>query len=177
MSPLSESCDSDREIGKPLSLFCMEFGVREEDLGQVTRIGRRCFLVDGSNRDLIEIQKTLKEKKTDIFGVGIYLGEEKRRFAPSPALIELIAARTDEHKAIVDAKSAWLFLCGRDVFGKAIVRSDDPTGSGYLLVQNEQDESLGYGLLPSAGARRRSKNVAIRNLLDRGFFLRRERLA
>jgi len=163
-----------RENGK-LSSFCQEFGLEEEDLGHVVHLGRRCFLLDGSNRDLLEIQKKLKEKKTDIFGLGVYLGEEKQRFEPSPACLELIAAKTQEHKAVVDAKAEWLFLCGRDLFDKAVVESGEPTASGYLLIQNTRDENLGYGLVPSA--RRKAKNIAIKNLLDRGFFLRRERLA
>jgi hypothetical protein len=81
-----------------------------------------------------------------LFGVGIFLGEEKKYFEPSPALIELIAGKVTEHKAIVDEKAAWLFLCGRDIFDKGVKEKGTATNKGYLLVQNEEGENLGLWL-------------------------------
>jgi ribosome biogenesis protein Nip4 len=104
-----------------------------------------------------------------LFGVGIFLGEEKKYFEPSPALIELIAGKVTEHKAIVDEKAAWLFLCGRDIFDKGVKEKGTATNKGYLLVQNEEGENLGYGL------HSHQKNILIKHLQDRGFYLRRER--
>jgi len=171
MSLLNESCNPDRKRRKSLSLFCADFGLTEEDLGTVLRIRRRCFLIDSSNHDLLELQETLKKRKIDLFGVGVYLGEEKKVFEPSPALIELLSARTKEHKAVVDEKAEWLFLCGRDIFAKGIAEKAVSTRNGLVFVMNSQGENLGYGKLVKEG------NVAIKNILDRGFYLRRERMA
>ena len=151
-----------------LNEFCGEFGVTEQELGNVTRLGRRCFLTVEDQEPLI------KKLKDNLFGVGVYLGEEKQRFEPSAALLELIADRTRDHKLVVDERAAWLFLCGRDILDQGVRRKGEPTGSGLLLVQNEKDENLGYGAVPRGG--RRARGVAAKNLLDRGFFLRRERL-
>jgi len=150
-----------------LNEFCTEFGLTEGALGTVTRLGRRCFLT------LPEQEETIGRLRQHLFGAGVYLGEEKERFSPSPALVELLAARTTGYRAIVDEKAAWLFLCGRDLFAKGIVRRDAPTKSGFLLITDERGENLGYGALP----KKKEKNVAVKNLLDRGFYLRRERLA
>jgi ribosome biogenesis protein Nip4 len=151
-----------------LNEFCREFGVTEADIGHVTRLGRRCFLTAENQEPLI------KKLKNNLFGVGVYLGEEKQRFEPSAALLELIAGKTREHKLVVDERAAWLFLCGRDILEQGVRRKGEPTGNGFLLVQNEKDENLGYGAVPRGG--RRARGVAAKNLLDRGFFLRRERL-
>jgi ribosome biogenesis protein Nip4 len=166
-----------------ISEFCREFGVGE--IGHITRLGRRCFLTLPEHAPLIE------RRRKELFGAGVYLGEEKPHFEPSPALLELVAAKMAGHKAVVDEKAACLFLCGRDLFTAGIVKMDEPTENGYVLVQDEQGENLGYGLCVDRSAeasakrsaqaaklrRRLGKNVSIKNLLDRGFYLRRERLA
>jgi ribosome biogenesis protein Nip4 len=156
--------------------FLSEFNLAEQDIGHITRAGRRCFLT------LPEHDALIATHKRELFGCGVFLGEEKERFEPSAALLELIAAKTREHKTVVDEKAAWLYLCDRDILDKGVVQMGAPTKSGYLLVQDERDENLGYGFAPGAArkqsgkARSRDKNVAVKNLLDRGFFLRRERL-
>ncbi len=159
-----------------LSGFCEGFGLGEEALGMVTRIGRRCFLV-GENDRVNETLRHLDGRKAELFGVGVFLGEEKSRFEPSPACVELIATKMEQHKAVVDEKAEWLFLCGRDLFNKAFIRRGEPTRDGLWLVENAKGENLGYGVAPTARGRRKEKNVAIKNLLDRGFYLRRERFA
>jgi ribosome biogenesis protein Nip4 len=156
--------------------FLAEFSLTEDNIGHTTRIGRRCFLT------LPEHDELIAKHRKELFGCGVFLGEEKERFEPSAALLELIAAKTSEHKTVVDEKAAWLYLCDRDILDKGVVQMGSPTKSGYLLVQDERDENLGYGFVPGATrkqsgkAKFRNKNVAVRNLLDRGFFLRRERL-
>jgi len=152
-----------------LNEFCEEFGLTEADIGHLTRLGRRCFLT-------LEDQEPLIVKlKKDLFGAGVYLGEEKQRFEPSAALLEIIAGKTSEHKTVVDERAAWLFLCGRDILDKGLITAAEPTRNGYLLVQNEHDENLGYGRKPTPKDRKRGHDMAVKNLLDRGNFLRRER--
>ncbi len=144
--------------------FCAEFGVDAADLGHVVSIGRRHYLINDEKQE-----ELLLKLKQSVFAAGVFLGEEKRRFEPSAALLELISSRTKEHKAVVDEKAAWLFLCDRDILTKGVVKLAEPTESGYLLVQDQRDENLGFGLA------NQRKNVAVKNILDRGNFLRRER--
>jgi|GEM_PF-207843 len=146
--------------------FCGEFGVDEKEFGTVLELGRRFYLVNDDQ----PLLATIERLKKNLFSAGVYLGEEKQRFEPSAALLELISRRTTEHKAIVDEKAAWLFLCDRDILDKGVVKMAEPTKAGFLLVQNEQDENLGFGLLS-----KKRGNMAVRNVLDRGNFLRRER--
>ncbi|MFH1174925.1 MAG: hypothetical protein V1725_07355 [archaeon] len=125
------------------------------------RIGKRYYQLPAK---LAEVQKKISR---DLFCGGIPLGEEKREFMPSIALLEMIAMHSDK-KAVINKKSAWLFLCGRDVFAGGIISL--AVQSGPVLVQNELDENLGLGMVE-----RKGKTLIIKNVLDRGNFLRRER--
>jgi ribosome biogenesis protein Nip4 len=129
------------------------------DYSLVKKIGRRYYLV---NQDIRE-----KEIPGKPFALGTFLGEEKRTFLPSPALIGLIA-RTSARKATVTKEAEWLFLCGRDVLPKGIISitADD----GLILVQNERDENLGYGKIIH-----QKNGILIKNVLDKGAYLRMER--
>lgn len=145
-----------------LNEFCQGFGLGEKDLGHITRFGRRCFLT------LPEQEQIIQEK--DLFGAGVFLGEEKNVFDPSPAVLEIISSKTKDHKAVVDDKAEWLFLCGRDIFDKGIAKKGVPTVNGLFLLENRRGENLGLGKAVKKG------NVVIKNILDRGHFLRRERM-
>lgn len=143
----------------PLNEFLAEFGVAP--LENVHKIGRGYFLILPEQEEFIA--------KEGVFGAGIFLGYKKKRFEPSPALLELIASKTEKHKARVDEKAEWLFLCGRDLFAKGILQKGEPTKNGLYLIENDRGENLGYGKAS------KKKNIAITNILDRGFYLRRER--
>jgi ribosome biogenesis protein Nip4 len=96
---------------------------------------------------------------------GTYLGIEGRMFIPSFFLLEKL--RDHSKKAIINEKAAWLFICGRDILSESVVKADPLNSRDYLLVMNENKEILGYGYYIDG---------KIRNLLDRGDFLRRERI-
>ncbi|MBI4441200.1 hypothetical protein HY639_03465 [Candidatus Woesearchaeota archaeon] len=97
------------------------------------------------------------------FSLGLPLGGKKNGiFMPSLPLLTLLAPHTTQ-KVVITDKAAWLFLCGRNVAAASIVKR---AAEGFVLVQNKQDENLGYGQLTKDG---------VRNLLDRGDYLRRER--
>ena len=132
----------------------------DEDLGDIIEIKRRYFLVND----------TLKRANVqDPAYIGIYLGERKGSFRPSPALLELIAEKSGK-KLFVDKKGEWLFLCARDLFGRSILRSN--VKQGLVLVQNEQDQNLGYGKI--INSLEKKDQVVVKNLLDRGAYLRDE---
>ena len=121
------------------------------------------------------LNKTLKKLSVkDFFYVGIYLGKMKKgRFFPSVNLLRMIA-ETKANKVIVDKKTEWLFICGRDIFKKGIKKVAGSKNKGdYTLILNVYNECLGYGKILHDLDRPR-KGVVIKNILDIGDFLRRE---
>jgi ribosome biogenesis protein Nip4 len=78
------------------------------------------------------------------------------------------------NKAVVDGKAAWLFSCGRDVFGTGILKVMGSKRKGDVtLVLNEFGECLGFGKIMDSLSGSEGK-VAVKNILDIGDFLRRE---
>lgn len=104
----------------------------------------------------------LKEVNGRIESKGAYLGTQKKSFEPSLYLLERIS-KVSKNKVFVNKESEWLFLCGRDVFEKNILKND--ATKHIFLVQNENDENLGLGMFTRG---------MVKNLMDRGDFLRRE---
>lgn len=105
---------------------------------------------------------------------GAFLGETRNgKFLPGFELLRLIAEK-DSNRIVVDKKSEWLFVCGRDVFKQGIV---NVTGSGrkgdYTIVLNQNHECLGFGRI-ICDLEKAKDGVVIKNLLDVGDFLRRE---
>lgn len=94
---------------------------------------------------------------------GLFLGEEQKSgFVPSPNLLNLINKQSSKH-IILNEKSAWLFVCGRDVFLEGVVQ--DCFEKGVVLVLNEQKEVLGIAM---------KKGKEYKNIYDIGILLRRE---
>jgi len=101
------------------------------------------------------------------FSVGLPLGEVRReKFFPSLSLLDWMSNRSEQKITIHSDALEWLFLCGRDPFKKNV--EFDAGLSGLVLIDGPGGENLGYGLLSK-------QKKEIRNLLDRGDFLRRER--
>ncbi len=124
--------------------------------------GNKYFL---TNPELEKIEK----KIPDIISSGIILGESrnKENFRPSIYLLELLSSKSN-NKIFVNEKAEWLFLCGRDVLPESI--TTDNSSREIFLVQNKLDENLGFGKKV-----KNKKSYFIKNILDRGDFLRRER--
>jgi ribosome biogenesis protein Nip4 len=125
------------------------------------------------------LSKTLKEIVSgDFFYAGTYLGKAKRGvFFPSFNLLSMIAKRKEANKVIVDEKSEWLFIVGRDLFKRGILRACGSQKRGACaLVMNQHEESLGFGrIIRSLDERKNKQEVAVRNISDIGDFLRREK--
>ncbi|MFT4260964.1 MAG: hypothetical protein ACMXX9_00855 [Candidatus Woesearchaeota archaeon] len=109
-----------------------------------------------------EIIPEMKNVEGRIVSMGLVLGVKKKNFVPSLYLLEKIAKETD-NKIFVNDKAEWLFLCGRDVFLNNVI--EDNSSSELFLVQNARDENLGLA---------KKKGNLIKNIVDRGDFLRRE---
>ncbi len=110
----------------------------------------------------------------DFFYAGLYLGKVKRgKFFPSFNLLRIIS-ETKANKVIVDKKTEWLFICGRDIFRRGIKKVMGSKNKGdYTLVLNVEGECLGYGKILN-DLEKSKKKIVIKNILDIGDFLRRE---
>jgi ribosome biogenesis protein Nip4 len=112
--------------------------------------------------------------RRDFYYAGRYLGKEKKhKFFPSFDLLSMLA-ETKANKVVVDDKAAWLFICGRDIFGKRItaVYGSKRTGD-FTLILNEFGECLGFGRI-SHSLDAENVGAVVRNVSDVGDFLRRE---
>ena len=110
----------------------------------------------------------------DFFYAGLYLGKAKKDgFFPSFNLLRIIA-ESKANKVVVDKKTEWLFICGRDGFKRGIKKVVGSRNRGsYTLILNMKSECLGYGEILH-DLDKPGKGVVIKNILDIGDFLRRE---
>jgi ribosome biogenesis protein Nip4 len=142
--------------------FISQFTDRK--IENIIKIKGKYYLV---SRELNELRQKIKPEPEYI---GLFLGEEtKNCFKPGLALIDEIAKISDR-KVFVNDKGEWLFLCGRDLFGKSVVKSN--VNNGLVLVQSMKDENLGYGKF--VGNIANKGKTVIKNILDKGDYLRRE---
>ncbi len=153
---------------KALMKFAVQVGAKfslNADL-TVNRAGR-IFLLN---------EALLGVSRKDFYYAGTYLGKVKNgKFFPSFNLLKMLA-EGKANKIVVDKKAAWLFICGRDVFGTGIVGVQGSRRKGdHALVLNEFGECLGFGrIVGSLGGAAEKGEVAVKNISDIGDFLRRE---
>jgi ribosome biogenesis protein Nip4 len=140
----------------------------EQKLLYVEKIGRQYYQIQPELKELmLQINSRIHRQPVS---AGLFLGEEKgKEFKPSIALLDLIG-HASQRWVMVDDKAEWLFLCGRDVFGKSVVKAN--VNSGIALVVNSKKEVLGYGKI--TGELKNKERVFVKNILDRGDYLRRE---
>jgi ribosome biogenesis protein Nip4 len=152
---------------KPMIDFLRRFHAEIDlDESMIARKQNRCFLLNGTLKGLIT---------KEFFYAGTYLGKTKgARFFPSFGLLSLMA-RSRANMIVVDKRTEWLFICGRDVFKKGIVKATSVRRKGdHVLVLNEHGECLGFGRVLQNPDEDRGE-VFVKNILDIGDFLRRER--
>ncbi len=130
-----------------------------------TKINNSYYLV---NKDLIKLSKKIKYKPESI---GLFLGkEENGRFTPSLALLEILSKKSKDKIYVKDIGEID-FLYGKDLRERHIIKIEGEIKDGFLkFVQNEYDENLGLGKIKIKNGK-----IKIRNKIDRGDFLRRER--
>ena len=133
------------------------------------------FVVEKAGRYFLLNEILLKFAQKNFYYAGVYLGKAKNgKFFPSINLLSMLA-KGKANKIVVKKKAAWLFICGRDIFRKGILAMHCSRKRGnYVLVLNEFGDCLGFGRIVlgfDGGAR---NEVAVKNILDVGDFLRRE---
>lgn len=134
---------------------------------QVVKIGKNYFL---ANEQLKELRSKIDR---DIFSLGVFLGQDSGKFfEPSPALLEILSKMpgADCRKIYIAPKVEGLFLYGRNILSDSIDKNPHDIKLGYVFVQNEHDENLGYGIFNQQGPQ-----LVVKNLLDKGSYLRIER--
>lgn len=151
---------------KPIDDFVSLFGASISlDESLIVKKRNRYFLLSASLKKL-----TLR----DFFYAGTYLGKvENGRFFPGFELLRMMTEKK-ANKVVVNKKTEWLFICGRDVFKRGIVKVIGPGRKGdHVLVLNCYGECLGFGRVVS-DLGREEESVVIKNISDIGDFLRRE---
>jgi ribosome biogenesis protein Nip4 len=145
------------------NLFGVDVGLNEN---LVVKKGDQYFLVTE------DLKKVMSK---GFFCVGSYLGKvEDGVFSPGFEFLRMLSQK-DANCIIVDQKTEWLFICGRDVFKRGITGTKGSTKRGdYVLVLNKNGETLGYGRV-TCDFDEVKKGVAVKDILDLGDFLRRER--
>ncbi len=147
--------------------FAARFGAKiilDED--SVVKKEGRYFLLSGTLKRLI---------RKNYYYAGTYLGKLRDgKFFPSFILLSRLA-KGGAKSVIVDRKTAWLFICGRDIFRKGILKvKGSISKNDYTLVLNEFNECLGFGRVLSDFNVAGRDNLAVKNVSDLGDFLRRE---
>ncbi len=88
----------------------------------------------------------------------------------------MIAKKKEANNVMVDERSEWLFIVGRDLFKRGILKATGSKKRGdYTLIVNQHGESLGFGRIVRGLDENGKNQVAVRNISDVGDFLRRER--
>ncbi len=154
---------------KPLKIFLEKIGA-QIDLNEA--------LIDVAGEKFFLLNDTLKDLTTRIpqkyYYAGVLLGALRNNvFLPSFPLISMIAEKV-RNRIFVNDKTAWLFICGRDIFKEGITRIEgSPKKGDYTLILNKHNECLGLGVLKQP-PQEAEKGVVVKNIFDLGDFLRRE---
>jgi ribosome biogenesis protein Nip4 len=133
-------------------------------------------IVRNRNRYYLLSKKLKHQVPKGFFYAGAYLGAVKgASLFPSFLLLAMISERK-ANKLVVDKKTAWLFICGRDIFKKGILEGNNLKKGDYTLILNEHNECLGFGkIMHNIREEINVNKVAVKNILDIGDFLRREK--
>ncbi len=148
-----------------INRFNASIGLDEELMAEKQN---RYFLLNKSLKRLIS---------KDFFYAGVYLGKARGKvFFPSFCLLTMMA-KGKANKIMVDKRTEWLFICGRDIFRQGVKSMIGSRRRGdYALILNQYDECLGFGrILCNLDEDQTKHKVAVKNISDIGDFLRRER--
>lgn len=149
-----------RSLNEFLTAIGAEHGYDEEKL---LKVNTKRFVVDGKLSDFVLDRRQLVY-------AGRYLGKTRREFLPSSILLDELSRVEGLNRIHVDAETAWLFVCGRDIFGENVRRMEGEFAGGNAFLVMFGGSCLGYGVVePSEG------RLILRNVLDIGDFLRREK--
>ncbi len=172
-----EKLDSRKKKKKVLENASKYYGFREELKKYDFRLsGREVFLLDKELGGFLDsLPDDLKEK---IVHAGIKVGEVGRKFRFS---LEgsFFLVRREKKKVYIDDKAEMLFLYGRDVFSRSVLSvTKDVEENDIVFVCNVRGDVLGIGKARFSAEEMIGKGdrVVVENLVDRGEYLRKEKL-
>jgi ribosome biogenesis protein Nip4 len=152
---------------RPIEVFISRFG------NEITF--NKELMVEKNQRYYLFNPCLKKDVQYDFYYAGLYLGKIGKNggFFPSFNLLNMLVDVV-ANKIVIDQKAAWLFICGRDVFCKGVIKAMGSKRKGDVtLVLNEFGECLGFGRI--ADLSNSDGEIAVQNVLDVGDFLRREK--
>jgi len=131
------------------------------DESKVIRINDQYFTLDAEF-------DSPPERKSLVYA-GTYIGRDRKVFEPSAILLDLLSKEQETRKVNVNRETAWLFVCGRDIFQENILCAEGrlSPGSYYLVIFDRW--CLGYGRYETVW-----NSKMIRNYYNIGDFLHRE---
>jgi 60S ribosome subunit biogenesis protein NIP7 len=126
-----------------------------------------------------ELAEFLKNTGVKVVSAGIKVGEVGKRFRLTlEGAFFLVKAK--KKRIYVNRKGEMLFLYGRDIFASSVMKAlPDIRENDIVFVCNTKGDILGIGKSRYDAERIRSveeDKVVIENLVDRGEYLRKERL-
>lgn len=136
------------------------------------------LIVEKKNKYFLLGAKLKEVVSKDFYYAGVYLGKVKKGvFFPGFNLLAMIGDSRDANKVVVNEKTEWLFIVGRDIFKQGIVEVTGSKRKGdYTIVLNKRGEFLGFGkMLRNIDEETNKSEVVVKNISDIGDFLRREK--
>jgi 60S ribosome subunit biogenesis protein NIP7 len=127
--------------------------------GVLVAVGKRIYLV---KKEVLKTAREMEKKGVTPYCLGVETGTIHEEFEPSVELAGLISGYTSA-KTVISEEGEKLFSYGRDVFVGNIVEGEK---EGMRIVVNERGEVLGLG---------RFDGDMLRNVVDKGFYLRGKR--
>lgn len=128
------------------------------------------------NGRIFLLNDKLDKYPNDFFYAGLFLGRIKLgKIVPSLQFLSILS-KNKANKIILNNKASWLFICGKDINLGGILRSKASLKKGSItLVLNCQGDCLGFGKIIVNNDKKLEKKIFLKNLLDIGDFLRREK--
>ena len=137
---------------------------------------RKALFADGEFTEVFlideKILKVISSMKTNPYSAGLFIAKVAgKEVTPS---LQLLHQLKPSKTVVVSPKAEQEFLYGKHVVSREVVWSSPLLGKEMVVVCNEADEKLGYGvaLTNSDIMRKLGGEVVVRNICDLGWYLR-----
>ncbi len=143
--------------------FVRKLGISPNVLDKLGNLVKESKFVYSVNDKLLNHITSIDHR---FFFVGTSIGELRQKgFFPNPEFIDFLSKRSED-KIIINDKSEWMFLCGKDIFKSGVSSDKSKDSARNVFVQNKNNENLGL-----AGS---FKNGQYYHILDKGAYVRKE---
>ncbi len=149
--------------------FISDFGVKVRfNEPELAKIDNMTFFVPPDVGAFIS-----RLQKKPVYAGALLATQKGSQFIPGRYLLEHLSLNGAK-SVTADKNGAWLWICGKDLWGKSIIRSSDGIEvNDLVLIKSEHDEVLGYGkIVRDLEAKNK---MVVQRLFDLGDYLRREK--